>query len=111
VRLDRVQMIMTELGHVEDEIFKRRHQNELNFKARDKAKKKQQRVNFELLEKTQFAAQPVGAARAVQNPRQEAADIRLAGMRAVEQVTLLNSIAKNIVSRGFPYYIFQDFFS
>lgn len=55
MNLDRVQVIMDELGHVEDEIFKRRHQNELNFKARDKAKKKQQRVNFALLEQTQFA--------------------------------------------------------
>ena len=45
---------MDELGRMEDEIFRRRHQNEVSFKAREKAKK-QQKVNFELLEKTQFA--------------------------------------------------------
>ncbi|KAM3959339.1 5'-3' exoribonuclease 2 Rat1 [Aphomia sociella] len=85
VNLDRVQVIMTELGHVEDEIFKRRHTNELNFKARDKAKKKQQRVNFSLLEKTQFAPMPVGqgGSRTVENVRQEAANIRKAGMNAI----------------------------
>ncbi|CAK1583944.1 unnamed protein product [Parnassius mnemosyne] len=84
VNLERVQVIMDELGHVEDEIFKRRHHNELNFRARDKAKKRQQAVNFGLLEKTQFAPMSVGdAAKPVQNARQEAANIRIAGMNAV----------------------------
>ena len=56
VKLERVQVIMTELGHMEDEIFKRRHTNEINFKAKDRARKRQQqRVNFEMLERTQFA--------------------------------------------------------
>lgn len=40
VNLDRVQMIMSELGEVEDEIFKKRQQNELAFKQREKDKKK-----------------------------------------------------------------------
>ncbi|XP_075982512.1 5'-3' exoribonuclease 2 Rat1 isoform X2 [Anticarsia gemmatalis] len=88
VKLERVQVIMTELGHMEDEIFKRRHQNELNFKARDKAKKRQQqRPNFGLLEKTQFAPQAVGqdqnSSRPLENVRREAANIRLAGMNSV----------------------------
>ncbi|CAB3249524.1 unnamed protein product [Arctia plantaginis] len=84
VKLERVQVIMTELGHMEDEIFKRRHQNELNFKARDKAKKRQQRPNFGLLERTQFAPQPIGqqSSRPVENVRREAANIRLAGMNS-----------------------------
>ncbi|XP_052743971.1 5'-3' exoribonuclease 2 homolog [Bicyclus anynana] len=83
VNLDRVQVIMDELGRVEDEIFRRRHQNEINFKAREKAKK-QQKVNFGLLERTQFAPQRLGgASKAVVNPRQEAAEIRRAGMQAV----------------------------
>ncbi|KAI8431065.1 hypothetical protein MSG28_001126 [Choristoneura fumiferana] len=47
---------MDELGRVEDEIFRRRHANELNFRAREKAKKKpQQRPNFQMLNNTQFA--------------------------------------------------------
>ncbi|CAG9789533.1 unnamed protein product [Diatraea saccharalis] len=85
VRLDRVQMIMTELGHVEDEIFKRRHTNELNFKARDKARKRQQKVNFSLLEKTQFAPKALGEVATVENARKEAAEIRRAGMQAIAQ--------------------------
>ncbi|XP_045453231.1 5'-3' exoribonuclease 2 homolog [Melitaea cinxia] len=87
VNLDRVQVIMDELGRVEDEIFRRRHQNEVSFKARERAKKQQQqRVNFGLLENTQFAPTPLGAAtRGVSNPRQEAADIRRAGMQEVAQ--------------------------
>lgn len=40
VNLDRVQLIMSELGEVEDEIFKRRQQNELAYKQREKDKKK-----------------------------------------------------------------------
>ncbi|CAH0728655.1 unnamed protein product, partial [Brenthis ino] len=83
VNLDRVQVIMDELGRMEDEIFRRRHQNEVSFKAREKAKK-QQKINFELLERTQFAPMPLGAAsKSVENARQEAANIRLAGMQAV----------------------------
>lgn len=38
--MDRVQLIMSELGSVEDEIFKKRQQNELAFKQREKDKKK-----------------------------------------------------------------------
>ncbi|XP_045537994.1 5'-3' exoribonuclease 2 homolog [Papilio machaon] len=83
VNLERVQVIMDELGRVEDEIFKRRHHNELVFRARDKARKKQQQVNFKLLEKTQFAPMSLSAAaKPVQNARQEAANIRIAGMNA-----------------------------
>ncbi|XP_061384389.1 5'-3' exoribonuclease 2 homolog isoform X2 [Danaus plexippus] len=85
VNLDRVQVIMDELGRVEDEIFRRRHQNELSFKAREK-NKKQQKINFELLEKTQFAPVKVGEeSKTVENARKEAANIRLAGMQAVAE--------------------------
>lgn len=58
VNLDSVQMIMSDLGQAEDEIFKRRQQSELVFKAREKAKKKremQQKPNFSFVENTQFA--------------------------------------------------------
>ncbi|CAH0594498.1 unnamed protein product [Chrysodeixis includens] len=83
VNLERVQVIMTELGHMEDEIFKRRHQNEINFKLKDKMRKRhQQRVNFQMLEKTQFAPMPIGQAnKPLENVRQEAADMRVAGMQ------------------------------
>ncbi|XP_068619054.1 5'-3' exoribonuclease 2 homolog [Battus philenor] len=86
VNLERVQVIMDELGRMEDDIFKRRHNNELNFRARDKARKKQQPVNFKLLEKTQFAPMSIGAAgKPVQNARKEAAEIRMAGMNAAAE--------------------------
>lgn len=58
VNLDSVQMIMSDLGQAEDEIFKRRQQGELMYKAREKAKKKremQQKPNFSYIENTQFA--------------------------------------------------------
>ncbi|KAI8424729.1 hypothetical protein MSG28_006682 [Choristoneura fumiferana] len=87
VNLERVQLIMDELGHVEDEIFRRRHANELNFRAREKAKKKpQQRPNFQMLNNTQFAPMAVvgygTSAKSVENAREEAANMRRAGMRA-----------------------------
>ena len=40
VNLDRVQLILSDLGNVEDEIFKKRQQNELSFKAREKNKRR-----------------------------------------------------------------------
>lgn len=59
VNLERVQMIMLELGKVEDEIFKTRQQKELQFKAREKAKKRREfnehRPNWDLVKDTQFA--------------------------------------------------------
>lgn len=54
-------MIMLELGKAEDEIFKKRQENEIAFKAREKAKKRRTdgynsyRPNFSLLQNTQFA--------------------------------------------------------
>lgn len=60
VNLERVQMIMVELGKVEDEIFKTRQQKELQFKAREKAKKRRtefndNKPNWNLVKDTQFA--------------------------------------------------------
>ncbi|XP_053613482.1 5'-3' exoribonuclease 2 homolog [Plodia interpunctella] len=87
VELERVQLIMSELGRAEDEIFRRRRASELSFQARDRAKKRHQKVNFGLLEKTQFAPVAVGqgGSRGMENVRQEAANIRLAGMQAVAE--------------------------
>lgn len=61
VNLERVQMIMLELGKMEDEIFRKRQTNELAFKAREKAKRRRsegfsdRRPNWALLNNTQFA--------------------------------------------------------
>lgn len=52
-------MIMLALGKAEDEIFKTRQQREIQFKAREKAKKRrefnEQRPNWQLVKDTQFA--------------------------------------------------------
>lgn len=86
VNLERVQLIMLELGKAEDQIFKTRQQKELQFKAREKAKKRRSdgyneyRPNWNLVKNTQFAPQAVGQQKSVVNVRQEAYNMRRAGM-------------------------------
>jgi 5'-3' exoribonuclease 2 len=62
VALERVEMIMRDLGEVEDEIFRDRQKNEERMKERNKRTKleRQQRPNFEMINKTQFAPTPLG---------------------------------------------------
>lgn len=57
VNLERVQMIMLELGKAEDEIFKRRQENEIAFRRKRRRTDgySQNRPNFSLLHNTQFA--------------------------------------------------------
>lgn len=61
VNLERVQIIMLELGKAEDQIFKTRQQKEMQFKAREKAKRRrtdafnEYRPNWKLVKDTQFA--------------------------------------------------------
>lgn len=83
MNLDRVQMILRDLGFSEDEIFKNRQQRELSFRARDKwNKKKAANMNHNVMHKTQFGPTPLGRGEkpvAVQNARQEMANIRMGG--------------------------------
>ena len=44
VNPNRVQLIMQELGKMEDQIFKDRQDKELGFKARNKAKRRRERL-------------------------------------------------------------------
>ena len=64
VALERVEMIMRDLGHVEDEIFRDRQKNEEKMKARNKRmkleKERQQRPNFNMMSNTQFAPVALG---------------------------------------------------
>jgi 5'-3' exoribonuclease 2 len=46
VDLQRVQYILTELGKVEDEIFKRRRQQDIDFRRRQKERRKRQRNEY-----------------------------------------------------------------
>uniref|UniRef100_A0A6M2DFT6 5'-3' exoribonuclease n=1 Tax=Xenopsylla cheopis TaxID=163159 RepID=A0A6M2DFT6_XENCH len=89
VNLTRVQMILHDLGMAEDEIFKKRQQTELNFRARDRARKQRERAqfnqsrpNFDLLNDTAMAPTAVGSgqSRTVHNARQVAYNMRVAGM-------------------------------
>lgn len=62
VALERVEMIMRDLGEVEDDIFRDRQKNEERMKARNKRQnlERQQRPNFEMIHKTQFAPTALG---------------------------------------------------
>ncbi|XP_065212069.1 5'-3' exoribonuclease 2 homolog [Planococcus citri] len=82
VALNRVQLIMSELGVMEDEIFKKRQQTEEMFRARDKAKRRRMR-NFNNRDRPnhmlsgQYAPSAVGGnVPAIVNPRQEAFQLR-----------------------------------
>ncbi|XP_052699520.1 5'-3' exoribonuclease 2-like [Crassostrea angulata] len=88
VNLERVQVVMSDLGEVEDEIFKRRRDTELEFRRRNKQRKEREKRFSQGPRWTpggQFAPQPVGHSHsgpsAVSNPRQEAARGRMDTMR------------------------------
>lgn len=101
VNLERVQLILSELGKSEDEIFKKRQENELAFKAREKAKKQrtegynQFRPDWRMLKNTQFAPTTLGQVKPVTNARQEAFDIRKAGMHFVAARDQPDSSSRN----------------
>lgn len=87
VYLDRVQLIMADLGDVEDEIFKKRQQDEIAFKQRMKAKnqrmKRMRDFKPQWVPSGQFAPQPLGRGASVapvQNARMEAFQMRRQGM-------------------------------
>lgn len=92
VNLDRVQLIMNDLGLVEDQIFKERQRREEQFKAREKAKRRRTDTappNFSQIHNSQFAPTPLGKGVkpiAIENPRQEAARFRM--MNASQQAGL-----------------------
>uniref|UniRef100_A0A1B6K3S3 5'-3' exoribonuclease n=1 Tax=Homalodisca liturata TaxID=320908 RepID=A0A1B6K3S3_9HEMI len=93
VTLDRVQLIMTDLGDVEDEIFKNRQQTELMFKQRDKMRKRREkqqnmRHNFQ----GPWAPQPVGQnVGPMYQPRQEAYHQRVQHMHSQSAAGSYNS--------------------
>lgn len=65
VALERVEMIMTDLGYMEDQIFKERQKSELRYKENAKRRKlqeqaKQQKPDFSALMNSQFAPVALG---------------------------------------------------
>lgn len=101
VNLDRVQLIMADLGEMEDEIFKKRQQTELFFKERDKQKKRREKMFKESnsgpawLPQGQFAPQPLGQINPVQNVRREAYNMRVAGMQANSHLSRMGQQASS----------------
>ncbi|CAK9813610.1 5'-3' exoribonuclease 2 [Anthophora quadrimaculata] len=84
VNLDRVQLIVSDLGDVEDEIFKKRQQNELAYKQREKVKQKRLQNNSSIKPKWiptgQFAPTAIGEQlKPVENARYEAYQMRVQG--------------------------------
>ncbi|KAL9693962.1 hypothetical protein quinque_013247 [Culex quinquefasciatus] len=92
VTLDRVELIMTDLGYAEDEIFRNRKVTEDRFKERNKRmkmqKEREQRPKFDQMHNSQFAPTPLGRGQtpqAIVNPRQEAANFRMGGNNRNQQ--------------------------
>lgn len=86
VDLDRVQMILRDLGFLEDDIFKSRQKRELSYRAREKANKRFKNNqggfnNHAQLHNTQFGPTALGRGggrpQTVSNARQEMANIRM----------------------------------
>lgn len=99
VALERVEMIMRDLGHVEDEIFRDRQKNEERMKARNKRmkleKERQQRPNFNQIHNTQFAPTPLGRGimpAAVVNPKEEILRISKMAMHTGAGNSALNAM-------------------
>jgi len=103
VNLSRVQLIMTELGKMEDNIFKERQRRELDFRARNKAKRRRERMEGQRqprwMTEGQFAPQALGGGRrggmeAVTNAKEQAYQMRREGMAAMANADQNRSAAK-----------------
>uniref|UniRef100_A0A7M4EVR3 5'-3' exoribonuclease n=1 Tax=Crocodylus porosus TaxID=8502 RepID=A0A7M4EVR3_CROPO len=83
VNLQRVQMIMLAVGEVEDNIFKKRKDDEENFKRRQKEKRKRmKRDQPSFIPGGQFSPQALGSGnrsspQTISNPRQAAFEMRM----------------------------------
>ncbi|XP_053567988.1 5'-3' exoribonuclease 2 [Bombina bombina] len=82
VNLERVQMIMLAVGEVEDSIFKKRKDDDENFKRRNKEKRKRmKREQHGSMPSGQFAPQALGrgnsSSSVINNPRQSAYEMRM----------------------------------
>lgn len=82
VNLERVQMILHDLGLVEDEIFAQRQKREIQFRQREKMNKKRktnEAPDFKHLHNSQFSPTPLGKGvlpNTIQNARAELAKFR-----------------------------------
>ncbi|XP_007421458.1 5'-3' exoribonuclease 2 isoform X1 [Python bivittatus] len=82
VNLERVQMIMLAVGEVEDSIFKKRKDDEENFKRRQKEKRKRMKREQHSMLGGQYTPQPLGRGnrsshQPISNPRHTAYEMRM----------------------------------
>ncbi|CAI5780498.1 5' [Podarcis lilfordi] len=82
VNLQRVQMIMLSVGEVEDNIFKKRKDDEENFRRRQKDKRKRMKREQHSMPGGQFTPQPLGRGnrgshQPINNPRHAAFEMRM----------------------------------
>uniref|UniRef100_A0A8C6XS91 5'-3' exoribonuclease n=1 Tax=Naja naja TaxID=35670 RepID=A0A8C6XS91_NAJNA len=82
VNLERVQMIMLAVGEVEDSIFKKRKDDEENFKRRQKEKRKRMKREQHTMLGGQYTPQPLGRGnrsshQPISNPRHTAYEMRM----------------------------------
>lgn len=98
-------MILTDLGHAEDEIFQERQKFEQRMQAKNKRMKleKQKRVDFNAIHNSQFAPTALGKGitpSAIQNPRQEAARFRAMGMANSALETMMRPVGSTEQQKG-----------
>ena len=88
VNLTRVQLMLSRLGEVEDGIFKKRREDELQFRQRQKAKRQRQDNSYaapKWVPQGQFAPKPINSTPSpVQNARHEAYHMRQQSMNETD---------------------------
>ncbi|CAG7836984.1 unnamed protein product [Allacma fusca] len=97
--LNRLQLIVSDLGEVEDTIFQSRQENEIRFKARMKAQKKRQKMEScngynapSYVPRGQFAPVPIGSnPNVIRNAKNEAYNMRVQGMHTAADGSLAHN--------------------
>lgn len=107
VNLERVELIMQAVGVAEDNIFKKRKEDEENFKRRNKEKRKRMKAEHQgpaYLTTGQFAPQALGRRdrpEAVHNARHQAYDMRMqSNMNAAQSLKAMIKNGGNQSSAG-----------
>lgn len=105
VNLERVQMILRDLGMVEDEIFTQRQKREVQFRERNKANKKRRPdgPNFQHMHNSQFAPTQLGKGiqpKAIDNVRKEIANFRKIDLKNENKTELEKFLEPNEGSSG-----------
>lgn len=100
VNLERVQMILRDLGTVEDDIFSQRQKREMQFRERNKANKKMKpdAPNFQHMHNSLFAPTQLGKGiqpRAIKNVHNEIANFRRIDLKKERKTDLEKFLQPN----------------